>query len=107
MRRALIGLGLALGLAGCLTLADVINTIVTNAKLECSIAVSATDIATALAGTDPNVIIVGSIVSAICSQYKAAVPPTPTAPAPGEAPKAPSACATVLINGHPVKVNCP
>ncbi len=105
MRKSFIALGLCLGLAGCLTIADVVTWVSANAKTLCTIAVDATDLANALSGLDPSKIDQSGLVAQLCAQYKAAVGPAP-APVSGQAPKVANKCETVLINGHPVKVNC-
>ena len=103
MRKYLAAIALAAVLTACagVTLQSVIDAIVTNAKVECGVAVNAADLAVALSGQNPAIIIAANIAHSVCSQYLAQVPPTPAG-----APKATaSADVTVEVNGHRVHVS--
>jgi hypothetical protein len=75
LRNSLFGAALFLTACGGVTLQQVVDTIIANAKVECSVVLSATELLAALTGENASLLNLGiaALVNSICSQYNAQV----------------------------------
>jgi hypothetical protein len=101
MRKLLIA-GIA-GLTVACSSADLtklIDAIVANAKVECGIAVNAADLAAALSGQNPALVLAATVAHSMCQQYLAQAP----AATMHEKLTAGQATYVVVVNNKPVHV---